>query len=345
MATNFPSSLDNSTTIPVESAVTTLATNHVTAHQNLQDAVEAIEAKIGVDGSAVTTSHDYKLGEVTSTDKAVGKTATQTLTNKTLTSPVINVGSDATGDIYYRNAGALTRLPIGTDNYILKVNGTVPNWEAETVTVNGSTTAAGIFEAGTSAEVTAGTATGGTGAALVVTPDALAASTPVFNGSALTNLPTNKLTTAIPTVTVGTSSTAENTLLSYSLAGGVLGTANAVLISGYFTTSNTGSTETITVRLKYGATTLFSPTFALSGSVTSYTHKLNWIIAGSGATGTQNSDYQFSHTSTNNPALIGASTSTEDSTASKTIAITAQSNVSDANLTITLRNVTITKVY
>lgn len=190
MATNFPNSLDDSTTIPAESANTKLSTNHVTAHQNIQDAIEAIETKVGANSSAVTTSHDYKLSEITSTDKAVGKTATQTLSGKTFTSPIINVGSDAEGDTYYRNSsGALTRLARGTDNYIYKMNGNVPNWEAETTNANASTTVAGIVELATSAQVTAGTATGETGAALVVTPDALAASTPVFNGSGLTNLP------------------------------------------------------------------------------------------------------------------------------------------------------------
>lgn len=188
MATNFPGSLDNSSTLPAESAVTTLATNHVIAHQNLQDAVEAIEAKIGVDSSAVTTSHDYKLSEVISTDTAVGKTATQTLTNKTLTSPVINVGSDATGDIYYRNAGVLTRLPIGTDNHILKINGTVPNWEAETSVIAATESAEGISRLATAAQITAGTASEAS-YPLVVTPDQLALSTPVFNGSGLINLP------------------------------------------------------------------------------------------------------------------------------------------------------------
>lgn len=198
MSTNFPTTLDSSTTIPAEGASTVLATNHVTAHQNIQDAIEAIEAKIGVDSSAVTTSHDYKLSEVTSTDKAVGKTATQTLTNKTLTSPVINVGSDAEGDTYYRNSsGAFVRLPRGTDNYIYKMNGNVPNWEAETVISNATTTTAGIGELATSAEVTAGTATGGSGAPLIVTPDALAGSTPVFDGSALTNVGLYALSTDV----------------------------------------------------------------------------------------------------------------------------------------------------
>lgn len=103
-----------------------------------QVAISALEAKVGVDSSAVTTSHDYKLSGVTGSDKAVSKTGTETLTNKTLTSPTItsptlNLGSDAEGDTYYRNSsGALARLARGTDNYIYKMNGNVPNWEAET---------------------------------------------------------------------------------------------------------------------------------------------------------------------------------------------------------------------
>lgn len=59
--------------------------------------INAVETKIGIDSSAVTTSHDYKLSEVTSSDKAVGKTATQTLSGKTLTSPVLNGEMTGTG--------------------------------------------------------------------------------------------------------------------------------------------------------------------------------------------------------------------------------------------------------
>ncbi len=176
MATNFPSSLDNSTTIPVESAATKLSVNHVTAHQNIQDALEAVEAKIGVDGSAVTTSHDYKLSEVISTDKAVGKTATQTLLNKTLgTGTAITLGSDAEGDTYYRNSGGgLTKLARGTDNYIYKMNGNVPNWEAETVTNNASETVAGIVEEATQTQANLGTDIGETGAKLFIPPSKIA---------------------------------------------------------------------------------------------------------------------------------------------------------------------------
>lgn len=59
---------------------------------------------------------------------------TQTLTNKTLTSPDIDVGSDAEGDIYYRDgSGNLARLAIGTAGQSLAVNSgaTAPEWTDE----------------------------------------------------------------------------------------------------------------------------------------------------------------------------------------------------------------------
>lgn len=132
MSTNFPSSKDTTTTLPTESASTTLSVNHVTAHTNLADAVIALETKVGVDSSAVTTSHDYKLSGVTGSDKAVSKTGTETLTNKTLTAPTITspditVGSDATGDMYYRNSGGhIARLPKGNDGDVIQYSGGLP---------------------------------------------------------------------------------------------------------------------------------------------------------------------------------------------------------------------------
>lgn len=67
-----------------------------------------------------------------------GKTLTGgTFVNSTLTTPTINVGSDAQGDIYYRNgAGVFTRLPIGTASQQLKVNAgaTAPEWATASTT-------------------------------------------------------------------------------------------------------------------------------------------------------------------------------------------------------------------
>lgn len=108
MAITFPTTLDSFNNPTGTDQLT--SPDHATQHSDVNDAVEALEAKVGVNSSAVTTSHDYKLSEVTSTDKAVGKTATQTLTNKTLTAPVIATIS---------NSGTIT-IPTGTDTLVGK---------------------------------------------------------------------------------------------------------------------------------------------------------------------------------------------------------------------------------
>lgn len=352
MSTNFPGAVDTSATIPVEGAAIPLSTNHVTTHQNIQDAIEAIEAKVGADSSAVTTSHDYKLSEVT--DKAAGKTATQTLTNKTLTSPVINVGSDATGDMYYRNAGVLTRIPVGTDNQIMKLNGTTPNWEAETTTVDASTTVKGIVEAATSAEVTAGTATGGTGAVLAVTPDALAASTPVFNGSGLTNIPKRLGTTTTDFTLI--SSTTETNIFSQSISGGVLSTSNYIRAIFYVQSIKTASTaSSCTFRVKYGATTLISDgSFnggGASGSI--WSGRFEVVLAGAGTTSSQNAvlSYNWSPGYLGNGNVVAANfsnttqgTSAEDSTAAKTFTVSAQMSANSLNDSLVIALVTVESI-
>ena len=84
MATNFPGSLDSLTN--PNSGDTLSSPSHSSQHADANDAIEALQAKVGVNGSAVTTSLDYKVAQ------AATLTGTQTLTNKTLTSPVINNG-------------------------------------------------------------------------------------------------------------------------------------------------------------------------------------------------------------------------------------------------------------
>lgn len=92
MSTNFPGSLDTFTNPSAsdEVGVEVGGRTHSEFHADNNDAIEALEAKVGVDGSAVTTSHDYKLSGVTGSDKAASLTGTENLTNKTLISPSIS---------------------------------------------------------------------------------------------------------------------------------------------------------------------------------------------------------------------------------------------------------------
>ena len=61
MAINYPSSLDNFTNPQPSDTLDSVAAPHATQHSDLNDAVEALQAKVGADSSAVTTSHDYKI--------------------------------------------------------------------------------------------------------------------------------------------------------------------------------------------------------------------------------------------------------------------------------------------
>lgn len=63
MATNFPASLDSLTN--PQASDTLASPSHAGQHADANDAIEALQAKVGVDGSAVTTSIDYKLRNLT----------------------------------------------------------------------------------------------------------------------------------------------------------------------------------------------------------------------------------------------------------------------------------------
>jgi hypothetical protein len=90
-----------------------------------------IALKVNISDTA-TMLNNYRTAMI-----ATANNATATLTNKTLTSPIINVGSDAQGDIYYRNSsGALARLAPGTSGQLLKTNGAGadPSWVTSSAT-------------------------------------------------------------------------------------------------------------------------------------------------------------------------------------------------------------------
>jgi hypothetical protein len=99
VATNFPSSLD-ALTNPTGSD-TLASPDHAGQHADSNDAIEALQAKVGVDSSAVTSSLDYKVAQ--KVDKSL---------------------VDAKGDLIVASANdAVARLPVGaTNGHVLTVD-------------------------------------------------------------------------------------------------------------------------------------------------------------------------------------------------------------------------------
>ena len=68
MATNFPTSLDNLTNPAGSDPVNN--PSHATQHANINDAIENLETKVGVNNSTVTTSLDYRVTQLEATPVA-----------------------------------------------------------------------------------------------------------------------------------------------------------------------------------------------------------------------------------------------------------------------------------
>ena len=62
MATNFPTSLDSLTNPTSSDSLN--SPSHSAQHANVNDAVEALQVKVGADSSAVTSSLDYKVAQL-----------------------------------------------------------------------------------------------------------------------------------------------------------------------------------------------------------------------------------------------------------------------------------------
>ena len=90
--------------------------------------VASLFAGTGLTASSSVIGVDASQTQVT----GLGTVTTGTWsTGAVLAGATMTLGSDAEGDIYYRNSsGVLTRLAKGTDNHVLTMNGDVPNWEA-----------------------------------------------------------------------------------------------------------------------------------------------------------------------------------------------------------------------
>lgn len=100
MSTNFPSSLDSLANPTAWQPRNTPWVEEATVIANLNDAVEALEAKVGINSSSDVNSLDYKVTQL------------NPLTTK--------------GDIIVRSATAISRLPVGTDWQMIVADSTQP---------------------------------------------------------------------------------------------------------------------------------------------------------------------------------------------------------------------------
>lgn len=249
MSSNYPTSIQSfsnpTATDLLENA--TAALDHDYQHTTENDTLFALQTKCGVDGSAVNTTFDFKLSAISGGQKALTSgTSTQSVTNLTLVTPAVTLGGDATGDMYYRNgSGGFVRLAIGSAGQILNVTGGIPAWIANPSAANGDTTTKGVFEAATAAEVTAGTATGSTGANLAVTPDALLASSYGALGTSLDKILFGDGSDGAVVISGNTTLTRDMYYTNLTINSGVTLTTGNFKIFGTGTLTNNNATNGI----------------------------------------------------------------------------------------------------
>lgn len=88
--------------------------------------------------SSATSTHTFNIPDAGTGARGLVTTGTQTFGGlktfnggATILAPfTLTLGSDATGDIYYRTGGAVVRRAIGSTNDVLTVSGGVPIWQA-----------------------------------------------------------------------------------------------------------------------------------------------------------------------------------------------------------------------
>lgn len=368
MGTTYPTTIQTfsnpTSTDLLENATTAL--DHDYQHTTENDTLFALQTKVGVDGSAVTTTHDYKLSGVATGDKAVSKTGVETLTNKTLTAPQINFGSDSAGDMIYRGLDGVTkRLALGTTGQILNVDSSgIPAWIANPAAADSSTTVKGVVEIATTAEITAGTGAGGTGAILVVPASAVgspgasklvqftgAGLYPAADGSLITNIiASNPSKIGLSAATTTITASGESTVASATVPANTLGTANAIRLRVFMRLTQ-GVADTVQFKCKYGTTTMITGSAWGPSGATPMSGYVEFMLFANASTSAQYAsmiqmfDYEQSQasTETTNAHQIGTGTATENSTGALTIALTITN--SGGNITAVVYGAVIEKIY
>ena len=126
MATNFPEDLDNLT----NPNSTDSLEGHAQQHSNVNDAIEAIQTKIGVDGSEDVNSLDYKIAQI---EAEIGGLGNSTDTISTLLGlegnndlVIAGIENKTTIDSFalslYRSADYKVQISRGSEYYYSKIS-------------------------------------------------------------------------------------------------------------------------------------------------------------------------------------------------------------------------------
>lgn len=114
MATSFPSALDTLTN-PTSSNPQN-SPSHSEQHANANDAIEALEAKVGIDGSSVATSHEHRITQLEAIDHthAWAETPSGSINDANVTFTLAQAPSPAASLMLFLN-GILQRAGAGND--------------------------------------------------------------------------------------------------------------------------------------------------------------------------------------------------------------------------------------
>jgi hypothetical protein len=92
MSTSYPTSLQDLDATRGTASQPLSSPSHVTHHTNEDDTIEALEAKVGIDNSAVTSSIDYKLKNSASINPGHKHTLAAGISDVTITTPISGNG-------------------------------------------------------------------------------------------------------------------------------------------------------------------------------------------------------------------------------------------------------------
>jgi hypothetical protein len=116
MSTNFPTSLDSYAAL-----VDGVDILEAADQNNVRDAIEAIEAKVGINGSAVATSHDYKIAQL---ENGILQSSGATVFNSTMTASATFQDLDLSATVGSNIARCLFEVRVaGTYVYVMRAKG------------------------------------------------------------------------------------------------------------------------------------------------------------------------------------------------------------------------------